>query len=46
MGYSEPKTTRRYTHGAERAKRAAVEAASTRAEEGGEEWGSLKAVAK
>ena len=30
MGHSDPKTTRRYTHGTERAKRAAVEATSLR----------------
>ena len=46
MGHSEPKTTRRYTHGTERAKRAAVEAASTRAEGGSERWADLKLVAK
>jgi integrase len=46
MGHSEPKTTRRYTHGTERAKRAAVEAASTRAQGGGEQWADLKLVAK
>ncbi len=45
MGHSDPKTTRRYTHGTERAKRAAVEAASTRAQ-AGEQWSSLKSVAK
>jgi integrase len=34
MGHIDPKTTRRYTHGTERAKRAVVEANSRRAAEG------------
>jgi integrase len=46
MGHSEPKTTRRYTHGTERAKRSAVEAASTRAQGGSERWADLRLVAK
>ena len=46
MGHTDPKTTRRYTHGTERAKRAAVEAASSRAKGEGEQWNGLKAVAK
>ena len=45
MGHSNPKTTRRYTHATNRAKRAAVEAASNRAQEGGEQWGNLKVAA-
>jgi hypothetical protein len=35
MGHTDPKTTRRYTHGTDRAKRQAVEAARPRAEEEG-----------
>lgn len=46
MGHSNPKTTRRYTHATNRAKRAAVEAASNRTREGGEQWGNLKVAAK
>jgi integrase len=34
MGHSDPKTTRRYTHGTERAKRAAIEATSLRGADG------------
>lgn len=43
---AQPKTTRRCTHGTERAKRAAVEAASGRAQEASEGRPELKAVAK
>lgn len=46
MGHAEPKTTRRYTHGTERAKRAAVEAASVRDLDVGAERAELKAVTK
>lgn len=38
MGHSDPNTTRRYTHGTERGKRAAVEAATTRGAERKELW--------
>jgi integrase len=46
MGHAEPKTTRRYTHGTERAKRVAVEAASERGLDAAEGHGELKVVTK
>lgn len=46
MGHSDPKTTRRYTHGTERAKRSAVEATSRREPAGGDHRVDLTLVAK
>lgn len=46
MGHSDPKTTRRYTHGTEAAKRAAVEATRPRLESKREGPGKLVAVQK
>ncbi|MCA1616613.1 MAG: hypothetical protein LC800_21475 [Acidobacteria bacterium] len=43
---ADPKTTRRYTHGTERAKQAAVEATSRRELAGGEQRVELSLVAK
>lgn len=46
MGHTDPKTTRRYTHGTERAKRAAVEATTRLSPGGGEQQSGFKLVAK
>ncbi|MFL6228925.1 MAG: tyrosine-type recombinase/integrase [Pyrinomonadaceae bacterium] len=46
MGHSNPKTTRRYTHGTERAKRMAVEATTRQWAEGGEQRAEFKLVAR
>lgn len=45
MGHTDPKTTRRYTHGTERAKREAVEAARTRGQERGNPLRVVKQIA-
>jgi integrase len=46
MGHSDPKTTRRYTHGTEAAKRAAVEAARPRLAAKTEQAAKLAVVRK